>query len=203
MGEPGLSAQNIQRAYELRERAGDREKFFITASYEMQVLGDLEKARQTFELWIRTYPRDRVPYGILGAVVYPPLGQFKKAVAAARAQIEIDPDFPVGYLQLGFNAQYLGDLDEASRAFQRAAARKLETPDFPPTRFDIAFLKNDRAAMEREVTGSQGKPGVDDGIAARQGFVFAHAGRFEKARRHGAARRRAREEMRKSLDASR
>jgi tetratricopeptide (TPR) repeat protein len=182
MGQPALSAENIQRAYELRERTGDREKLFITASYETQVLGDLEKAQQTFELWIRTYPRDRVPYGILGAVVYPPLGEFKKALAVARAQIEIDPDFPVGYLQLGFNAQYLGDLDEADRTFQRAAARKLEAPDMVPTRFDVAFLKNDRAAMEREVTGSQGKPGVDDGMAARQGFVFAYTGQFAKAR---------------------
>ena len=182
MGEPALSAQSIQQAYELRDRAGDREKFYITASYETQVLGDLEKAQQTLGLWVHAYPRERLPYGILGAAVYPPLGQFKKALAAARTMIKIDPDFPPGYLQIGFNAQYLDDLDEADRAFQRAAARQLEMLDFFPTRFDIAFLKNDRVAMEREVTGSQGKPGADDAIAVRQGYVFAYAGRFDKAR---------------------
>jgi hypothetical protein len=62
MGESGLSEESTSKAYELRDRASDREKFFITASYELHVTGNLEKAQQTCESWVRTYPpRDDTP----------------------------------------------------------------------------------------------------------------------------------------------
>ena len=56
---------------------------------------------------------------------------------------------------------------QAASVFMRqllASDRRLETPDFFPTRFDIAFLKGDQAAVEREVTLAQGKPGAEDAI---------------------------------------
>ena len=58
MGESVLSAESTSKAYELRDRTSDNEKFFITASYDMQVTGNLEKAQQTCELWAQAYPRD-------------------------------------------------------------------------------------------------------------------------------------------------
>ena len=134
VGEPALSAESTRKAYELRDRASDREKFFIAAAYDLQVTGNLEKAQQTCELWVQTYPREIVPYGLLGAMVYPTFGKYEKGVEVARKAIEIDPEFPVGYLQLGFNSQFLGDLGEAEKAFQQASDRKLEMPDFFPTR---------------------------------------------------------------------
>ena len=54
IGEPVLSAESTSKAFELRDRASDNEKFFITASYEMQVTGNMEKARETCELWAQT-----------------------------------------------------------------------------------------------------------------------------------------------------
>ncbi len=63
IGESVLSAQNTAKAYELRDRASDREKLFITASYDLQVTGNLEKVQEVCELWSRTYPRDPVPHG--------------------------------------------------------------------------------------------------------------------------------------------
>src|ERR1019366_10583891 len=65
MGESGLSEESTSRAYQLGDRASDREKFFITASYELHVPGNLEKAQQTSELWARTYPRERLSHGFL------------------------------------------------------------------------------------------------------------------------------------------
>ncbi len=183
MGEFALSVENNSTAYQLRDRASDREKFYIAATYDLYVTGNLEKAQQTCETWMRTYPREFDPLAILGAFVYPTFGQFDKGVEVARKTIELNPDFPVGYLQLGFNAQFHGDLGEAEKAFQRASERKLEIPEFFPTRFDIAFLKGDRAAMEREAARSQGKAGTEDAVSLREGFVFAHAGRLGEARK--------------------
>ena len=113
LGQPALSADSNRKAYELRDHASDREKFFITATYELHVTGNLEKALQTCELWLQTYPREKVPHGLLGAMLYPTFGQYEKGVEVARQLVEIDPDFPIGYLQLAFNNQFAGHLGEA------------------------------------------------------------------------------------------
>jgi hypothetical protein len=99
----------------------------------------------------------------------------------AKQLVELDPDFPVGYLQLEFHNQYLGDLGEAEKVLQRAANRKLDMPEIAVQRYDLAFLKGDQAGMEREVARSQGEPGVEDMIADRQAFVWAYSGQLEKA----------------------
>ena len=39
IGESALSAENTSKAYQLRDRASDAEKFFITATYDLQVTG--------------------------------------------------------------------------------------------------------------------------------------------------------------------
>ena len=183
MGEFALSSENNRTAYQLRDRASDREKFYIAASYDLYVTGNLEQAQQTCEAWMRTYPRDFNPLSMLGAFVYPTFGQFEKGAEVARKTIDGNPDFPVGYLQLGFNAQFHGDLGEAEKAFQRASERKLEMAEFFPTRFDIAFLKGDQAAMEREAALSHGKAGTEDAVSLREGFVLAQAGRLREARK--------------------
>ena len=101
----------------------------------------------------------------------------------ARKTIELDPDFPVGYLQLAFNIQFLERLDEAEDALRRAAARKLEMPELAVQRYDIAFLKGDKAGMEREAARVRGKPAPDDLISGREGFVLAYSGHLQQARR--------------------
>jgi hypothetical protein len=61
LGESVLSAESATRAWQLRERASDREKFFIEFTYHRQVTGNLEKAYQTLESWLQTYPRGDEP----------------------------------------------------------------------------------------------------------------------------------------------
>jgi tetratricopeptide (TPR) repeat protein/predicted Ser/Thr protein kinase len=183
MGESGLSEESTSRAYQLRDRASDREKFFITASYELHVTGNLEKAQQTSELWARTYPRERLSHGFLGGIVYDVLGEYEKAVEESKKVIEIDPDSAIGYSQLAFNYEYLGRLREATNTLRQAAERKLEIGDFMVQRYDIAFLRGDRAAMEREVALAQGKSGAEDWISDHEAFVSAYSGRLQQARR--------------------
>ncbi|MEP6962114.1 MAG: serine/threonine-protein kinase, partial [Acidobacteriota bacterium] len=181
-GDPTLSAENTGKAYGLRDRASEREKLIITATYQLQTTGNLEQAQQALELWARTYPREKTPYPLLGAMVYPTLGKYENGIEAAKKALEFDPDFPYGYLQLAFNNQFLGRTKEAEIAFQRAAARKVEFPELLLQRYDLAFLKDDKAAMEREVALAQGKPGLEDWIADREAFVLAYTGRLQEAR---------------------
>jgi tetratricopeptide (TPR) repeat protein len=181
IGDPTRSADNNRKAYELRGHTSDREKFFIEATYELYVTGNLERALRTCELWVHTYPRESVPHGLLGAMLYPTFGQYEKGVEVAKQLIEIDPDFSIGYLQLAFNNQFAGHLPEAENALQRASDRKLEIPELLIQRYDVAFLKGDQAGMAREVDRGQKESGAEDMIVDRQAFVWAYSGHLEKA----------------------
>src|SRR3989454_5263958 len=84
-----LSAESTTRAWQLRDRASDREKFFIDFSYDRQVTGNLEKAYQTLELWLQTYPRGEQPnaLGLLGGLSTNGTGRFERAIEASKKEI--------------------------------------------------------------------------------------------------------------------
>ena len=183
MGESDLSAESMSKAYQLRERASDREKFFITAYYDLRVTGNLEKAQQTCEAWAQTYPREIYPHGVLAGIIYTVFGQYEKAVEESKKVIELDPDFPLQYFVLASSYECLGRLGEAENTLHRASERKLDIPFFLRERYNIAFLKGDQAGMEREAALSQGKTGVEDEISDKEAFVLAYSGHLQQARR--------------------
>jgi tetratricopeptide (TPR) repeat protein len=183
IGEFGLSAESTSKAYQLRDRASDDEKFFISASYDMQVTGDLDKAQQTCEAWAQTYPRDLIPHAFLSGIIYPVTGKYEKALEEASKAIDIDPDFAIGYGVLTFSYEYLDRVQEAGDALQWAATRKLENPDFFTQRYDIAFLKGDRAEMDRAAKQAHTDPDAEAVISHHQAFVLAYSGQLEKAKK--------------------
>jgi tetratricopeptide (TPR) repeat protein/predicted Ser/Thr protein kinase len=183
IGESALSAESTSKAYQLRDRASDRERFWITASYDTQVTGNLEKAQQTCEAWAQTYPRDPAPHNHLSGMIYPVLGKYEPAIEHARKAIAFDPDFAIGYNILAWNYQLLDRLGEAEHALQQASERKLEIPDFLVDRFVIAFLRNDKTGMEREVALGRGKSGAEDWLSDQEALVLAYSGRLQQARK--------------------
>ena len=183
IGESVLSAQNTSKAYQLRNGTSDQEKFFISVNYDLQVTGNLEKARQTCELWTQTYPRAWFPHALLSGGIYPQLGKYEKSVKEAEVALRIDPDFSIGYSLLANSYVALERSDEAENTLQRASERKLDIPDFYVQRYLIAFLKDDKMGMEREAAQSREKPGVDDWMSNSEGFVSAYSGHLEEARK--------------------
>ena len=183
IGESALSAESTSKAYQLRDRASDKEKFFISASYDMQVTGNLEKAQQTCELWVQAYPRAVDSHGFLSGIIYPAFGKYEESVKEGKIAIGLDPDFPIGYNILAYSYVALDRLDEAESTLQRAFERKLESPYFPVELYDIAFLKGDKTGMEREAAQAQGKAGMEDSMSNSEGFVLAYSGHLEEARK--------------------
>jgi tetratricopeptide (TPR) repeat protein len=96
LGEAENAAQNISKAYELRDRVSDHENFFITFNYYRQVPRNLELSRQTLESWTREYPGDLNAHGFLAAFSSAGTGHFETAVAEGLKAIKIDPDYSVG-----------------------------------------------------------------------------------------------------------
>jgi serine/threonine protein kinase len=78
LGETGVSNEYFAKAYSLRDRVSDRERFRIEGDYYLFVTGDTEKAHQTYEQWAQAYPRDFIAYTDLG-LIYMGLAQWDKA----------------------------------------------------------------------------------------------------------------------------
>ena len=182
-GESDLATESIRKAYELRDRASDKEKFFITAYYDGRGTGNQEKAQQTCEQWAQIYPRDLSPHTFLSGFIYLVLGRFEKAVEEGHKAIELAPDNYTGYYLLGHDLVYLDRAGEAEDVLRRTSERKMEGPFLSLLRFDVAFLKRDNAGMQREVSAAQGKPGTEDWISDRQAFALAYSGHTQEARR--------------------
>jgi len=182
-GESNLAAENIRKAYELRDHASDKEKFFITAYYDGRATGNQEKAQQTCEQWAQIYPREWTPHAFLSGFIYLVLGRYEKAAEEGHKAIDLAPDTYTGYFLLGYNLVYLDRPGEAEDVLRRASERKMEAPFLSHLRFDLAFLKGDSTGMQREVAEAQGKPGAEDWMSDRQAFALAYTGHLQEARR--------------------
>ena len=181
-GESALSAENTRKAYNLRNRASDEEKFFITASFDSRVTGNIEKATETCEAWAQAYPREVLPHAFLAGFIYVAPGRYAKAIEEAQKVLALDPDFTTGYSLLAANYVDVDRLDEAEDTFRRAAARKLSIVDFIVQRYDIAFLKDDKSAMEREEKLALGNSGAEDWTVDHKAFALAYTGHLREAR---------------------
>jgi eukaryotic-like serine/threonine-protein kinase len=182
LDESDLSAESTTRAWQLRDRTSEPEKFFITANYEMLVTGNLEEARQTCEAWARSYPREALPHTLLSGYISKSAGQYEKAVAEARKAIELDPDFAIAYYSLAVSHAYLDRLGEAENTVRRAAGRGLEIDEFIMLGYDIAFLNGDQGRMEREAARARERSGGEVWISNHEAFASAYSGHMQRAR---------------------
>jgi serine/threonine protein kinase/Tfp pilus assembly protein PilF len=184
-GESVLSAQSTTRAWQLRDRVSDREKFFIDFTYDRQVTGNLEKAYQTLELWLQTYPRGNrqpEPLGLLGGLSTHGTGRFGRAIDASRKQIAVAPDDALPYGSLVQSYFLLDRFPEAESTFQRASERKLEMQNFLVVRYNIAMLNGDQEQMDRAVGLARGKRGAEHSMAHAEALALARSGRLKLAR---------------------
>ena len=181
LGDSATGAEYTQKAYDLRERASEVEKFYIESHYYENVLGDLEKTNQVYELWEQTYPHDSIPVHNL-SVYYIQTGQYEKALAQSQQAIRLDPDDSLANLGLADAYVYLDRLDEAKATLNGALAKKIDIPEFHLFLYDIAFLQNDSATMTHELeTLSKGSPVAAAIGAFAQASTEAYAGHIEKA----------------------
>ncbi|HEU4935609.1 MAG TPA: protein kinase [Vicinamibacterales bacterium] len=185
VGELVLSAESTTKGWRLRDRVSDREKFFIDFSYDRQVTGNLEKAYQTLELWLQTYPRGEeppTPQGLLGGISTHGTGRFERVIETSQKEIVDDPDRVFGYSNLASGYFFVDRFDEAERVFQRATERKLENPALLLIRYNIAVLKGDKDQIGRIVTLARGKRGEEHQVANAEALALARSGRLKLAR---------------------
>jgi serine/threonine protein kinase/predicted Zn-dependent protease len=180
--EPGMAAENVRRAYELRERVSERERFNITAAYYRVVTGELEKSVQALKSWAEAYPRDAFPHTILG-FIYVYQGRYEDAVKEELESVQLDPNNapPHENLMDGYTA--LGRLDISKTIGHQELDRKLEGQFVHDNLYAVAFLEGDTAEMRRQVEAVAGKSGVEDVLLSGESDTEAFYGRLDRARK--------------------
>ena len=180
VGELGRANEYFTKAFQLREHASEREKLAITADYYSSVTGELDKAAQTYEEEIASYPRDYRAYLNLGNV-YGEQGQHEKAREANRQSLDLAPDNGLPYAVLVNSLLALQLFDEARQTIQQAQARKLDNVILRNDLYALGFLGADFPAMEELQHWFTGKPEENDGLSLASD-TEAYAGHLRKAR---------------------
>jgi eukaryotic-like serine/threonine-protein kinase len=180
LGEMNLCAENTRKAYELRERASESEKFAISSFYELVVTGNLEAARTSYQLWAQTYPRDEEPPESLW-ITYSFMGDYDKGHAAALQAEKNNSASGNNLVNLIYSYQWINQLDQAIEAAKDGPNRNVDSPWIPLVLYNVRFLEHDEAGMEQQVTNATGKTGVDDQILFLESETAAYHGRFAGA----------------------
>jgi serine/threonine protein kinase/tetratricopeptide (TPR) repeat protein len=179
--ETSAAVANFRKAFELRDRVSERERFYIEAGYYSFATGELEKANQVYKQWAQEYPADVAPHSNL-ALNYEVMGEFEKAAEQSRAAIEIAPTSVTGYANLITAYLALDRTDEAKTIYDQTKQRNLDNEYLRQMRYDIAFLQNDEAEMRRQVQTAQSISGAEASLQALQSDTDAYYGRLAKAR---------------------
>src|SRR6059058_710534 len=179
--EVGRARRYYTKAFELRERASEREKLVIAASYYWGVTGELDKAAQAFQEQIESYPRDYRAYLDVG-IVYAEVGQYVNAVEATRQALRLAPDNVAPYENFGNYLLALQRFDEARQVLQQAQARKLDDVPLHNGLYALAFLSGDSRAMVEQSAWFAGKPEYESFGLSLASDTEAYAGHLRRAR---------------------
>ncbi len=157
MGSSKVANEYIKKAYDLRERASERERFYIQGHYFDIATGDQEKAAELYEQWTRTYPRQSTsPWDNL-SLTYQTIGEYDKALTAATEASHVDPKDSYAYQHLAATYMYTNRFDEAKAVAETAKSVKVDPIGIHFTLMGIAFLQGDQATFQRESAWGNGR----------------------------------------------
>jgi serine/threonine protein kinase/tetratricopeptide (TPR) repeat protein len=182
LGEQERAREYFTKAFELQERASERERWKITASYYSYVTGELEKGEQAYQEWVASYPRDYRAHLDLGSA-YLFQGQYEKAAAAYRESFLLVSDNRALYGNLVYALLALQRFDEARQFIREAQARNLDDYNLHVQLYSLAFFANDFRTMAAEQQWFAGQPDLasSNGLSL-EADTEAYAGHAAKAR---------------------
>jgi len=180
IGELTLSAENFKKAYDLRGRVSELERLDIESAYYWLAVGDLDKARQSNEVFKQTYLRAAWPPNDL-SYIYAQIGEYQKALAEAQEARRRDPTGGRFFATLVNAYLNLNRFDEAQTTAEEAQTKNLDSLELRFTLYMLGFLKNDVAEMAQQVAWSARKLGVEDVLLVNEADTAAYSGRLKEA----------------------
>ncbi|HMF61109.1 MAG TPA: tetratricopeptide repeat protein, partial [Vicinamibacterales bacterium] len=186
-GESAKSRQSTTKAYQLRHRASDAERFFIETVYDRQVTGNMDREMETLEAWAQTYPRDSIPHGLLAGFATRSTGRYELSIAAAERSQALSPEGGSGpsYNSKAHSELYLNRLDAAEATIRRAEEHKFAS-DYFLVRYFIAFLRGDAEGMRQQAAIARASRSEEDLISHLEALRLAGSAQLQDARRTAA-----------------
>jgi len=181
VGEGERATEAARKAYELRDRVSELEKFYIVGGYYSIVTGELDKDMEAGRLWIQTYPRDWTPRNTL-AIEYTLVGKFDQAIEEAREAQRLNPNHAYPYGTLGWAYLNLGRYDEGKAIFERASKEKVDYGFDHAGLYAIAFIQGDTTEMQRQAGWGKGTPD-EPWLLFNQAQVAASSGKLAESRK--------------------
>jgi tetratricopeptide (TPR) repeat protein len=149
----GRSAESpafARRAFELRDRVSERERFFISWRYYLDAAQAWDKALDLSTSWTTTYPREAAAFNSLG-LASAAFGDHVQAVDAFLEAIRLDPDFIPPHGNVIGSLIASGRFREARARLADAQQRGIAFITVHRMAFLLAFLEDDADAMAREL----------------------------------------------------
>jgi serine/threonine protein kinase/tetratricopeptide (TPR) repeat protein len=179
-GQNELAEQNTQKAFELKDRASERERLYITSHY-YDTRGDIDKTIQAYQLFEQTYPRDSTPHTNL-AGIYNNLGDFQRSVEEGLESIRLSPDTWNGYGNTASAYSGMGRFDDANAILQQAINRKIGGMGLHAALAYVAILQGDKVTLAREEALARQNPYWATQIDTIYADIAGAQGRLKKMR---------------------
>lgn len=177
-----IAAGMFRKAFALRERVSQRERYYIESRYYHFVVADLDKALTVYEDWRREFPRDSVPLTGAG-MIHNAFGDYGKAVTDYQEALQEDPNLPYNYTNLAEAFLGLDRRDEARSLLSRMQSRGMQEIDQYMVAYQLAFLDGDTVGTQRQAAMAADKPEAAEILLLYQAQTEAGKGRFSEVRR--------------------
>ena len=178
-GQSALAPAYSRRAFELRERVSERERFFISWRYYRDAIQDANKAIELARSWTATYPREAFAFNALGAALIR-VGRFEESEAPFREAIRLDPKFSPAYSNLAAALMAVNRYAEARAVLDQASAKQLDFAGLHRLSYTLASIQGDEAIMGRELKAATGV-GETNAAYGWQAHALAFHGRAREA----------------------
>ena len=174
-----LAPEWSRRAFELRDRVSERERYMISWRYYRDATQAWDKGRELARAWGDAYPRESTAFNSQGLAAWS-LGQYTQAIAPLEQAIGLDSRFFAPRLNLVWTLTALNRFDAAQKVIDDARADKTRHIGFYQMAYLIAFVRGDSARMTSERAAALAEPEAP-WVSNWQARILAFGGKVSDA----------------------
>jgi len=178
LGQADEAKKMSSKAYELRDKVSEAERYYIEARYYTTVQTDVQKAIDVYKVWLATYPND---YTALtnSALLHKQQGDRAEAIRKLELATKVAPDQPLAFTNLGQTYFEAGEYADARKAYESAILLQ-DSTGARVGLYQIAILIGDSALAEQQISAVAGRRDEVDMVAIRM-FAATYRGRMKEA----------------------
>ncbi len=157
LGNSDHSVENAQKAFDLRDRVTESERYHVISTYYNVATREILKYINTLELWKSSYPNNAIAHNNLGSA-YSGVGRYEDAAEQYRQSKDLDPRSITAYTNLASCYIRLNRLEEAKAEYGEISNKFPDYQEHHAMLYQIAILQGDEASAQNQLQWAKGKP---------------------------------------------